>query len=338
MQGDLVLLVVATAVVALGSPFLLRPVLTRIGVVDTPNHRSSHDRPTLRGGGVAALAAIVIGGGLWLAVAPWSLPGSAFLLVVLIATLVAGLLGLVEDVRGIPARLRALGQLGVGIGGAVAAVLVSGAPWWIVPVGALAIAAYINVANFMDGINGISGLHGLVAGAAFAVAGGLSSQPWLVAAGVAIAVAFVCFLPWNLLGPGMFLGDVGSYTLGAALSVAAVCGLASGLPIVTVIAPLALYLADTGYTLARRVLKGERWFEAHRSHVYQRLVDHGLSHLAVSALVALFSAAAAAFGLLAVQSPEWRGWAWPGLAAVVAAYFFVAHLVRRGIRQPGEKP
>ena len=76
-----------------------------------------------------------------------------------------GSIGLVEDVRGIPTRRRAFLQAGVGLTGATAIVAVSGAPSIWILLGAVAIAVYINAANFMDGIDGMSGMHGVVVGA-----------------------------------------------------------------------------------------------------------------------------------------------------------------------------
>ena len=143
----------------------------------------------------------------------------------------------------------------------------------------MAIAAYINIANFMDGINGISSFHGILAGAAYAVAGVLAGQPWLTAGGAVLAMAFLGFLPWNLSRGSVFLGDVGSYLLGASVAALAVAGFLSGVYVEYVLSPILVYLADTGYTLLRRIKAGERWYASHREHVYQRLTDVGFSHL-----------------------------------------------------------
>jgi UDP-N-acetylmuramyl pentapeptide phosphotransferase/UDP-N-acetylglucosamine-1-phosphate transferase len=84
----------------------------------------------------------------------------------------------------------------------------------------------------------------------------------------------------------VFLGDVGSYRRGAALAVLAACAVLDGIPVEAALAPLALYLTDTAWTLQRRIRAGERWFEAHRSHTYQQLCDLGWSHQRVAAVTA----------------------------------------------------
>ncbi|MDD0858713.1 hypothetical protein NHF46_15135 [Arthrobacter alpinus] len=76
---------------------------------------------------------------------------------------------------------------------------------WLIPIGAIAVAAYVNVANFMDGINGISGTHGLLVGGFYAYAGYAAGHGWMVYVGIAIALAFAGFLPWNLSRNKVFL-------------------------------------------------------------------------------------------------------------------------------------
>jgi len=319
--------VAATFLVSLAAPLIFRPLLHRLGVVDVPNERSSHSRPTVRGVGLAPLVGILIGYGILLTSQG---TGSRELLFVLLAVPVAaGALGLVEDTRGLAVRMRAGAQILLGLGGAAAVIAVADASWWLLPVFAIAIAGYINVANFMDGINGISGLHGAIVGGAYAVAGVLVGLPWLVAAGLVLSVAFLAFLPWNLVRGSMFLGDVGSYLLGGAISITAVSALANGVPVLVIIGPLAIYLADTGFTLVRRVLRGERWFEAHRSHTYQRLCDRGLSHLQVALIGTGTSALAAAAGLVTLVKPLAGTFAAAaGIALVAVVYLSLPYLLQ----------
>ena len=98
----------------------------------------------------------------------------------------------------------------------------------------------------------------------------------------------------------MFLGDVGSYLLGAGIAALAFGAFIEGVNPVALVAPVSLYLADTGTTVVRRIRQGEPWLEAHRSHVYQRLTDRGFTHLQVATIVALGSLLAGAFGLLSL--------------------------------------
>lgn len=281
-------------------PFALIPLLQRLGVMDVPNDRSSHTTIAVRGVGLTVTLAVLIG----FAVA-WSAGAHGhgpLLPVVAAVSLAAAVLGWVEDYRGLSVGWRFGLQLIVGaVGTAALVALTDSSRWWIL-VGALAVAAYVNVANFMDGINGISGLHGLVVGLFFAATGVLDDQGWMVVPSLVIAAGFASFLPWNLGRGHVFLGDVGSYLLGASLAAIGAAAFLNGMEAGYLLGPVVIYLADTGYTLLVRIRAGERWYAAHRQHVYQRLTDVGLSHvgsaLVVTAATAL-SAAGAMFSVLA---------------------------------------
>lgn len=294
-------------------PFALRPLLTRFAVVDIPVQRSSHARPTLRGGGIAPGMGIVLGV-LVLSASVRGVPG-LLLVVVAIASAAFAALGLVDDLRSLGSLSRAVVQVVISTVACVAIVGITNGPWWLYGLGPLAVAGYVNVANFMDGINTVSGLHGAMVGGSLAVSGALGDQSWLVGLGVCVALAFLAFVPWNVMGRGMFLGDVGSYLLGGTIAVAAVAAVAVGLPLIAVLGPLVPYLADTSSTLLRRVAQGERWFEAHNSHVYQRLARrHG--HVPASFVVTLATAVAAAAGQLAFAGPV-------GAAVAVVAFVLI---------------
>ncbi|UTX52508.1 UDP-phosphate alpha-N-acetyl-D-fucosaminephosphotransferase [Leucobacter aridicollis] len=322
-------------------PFAVRPLLVKLGIVDVPNHRSSHERPVLRGLGLAVLIAVVAVEACftWLA---FSLePAGAdwrFLLTVTLATLAAGLLGLSEDIRGLSVPIRSAVLLAIAAGSALALLVlaratdrgaVQGIDAATLPVWALAalfvyavlfISSYINVANFMDGLNGISGLHGLIAGLAFAAAGWLSGQHWLVIAGLVLAAGWAGFLPWNLTKPGAFPGDVGSYMLGGAVAVTSFAALLTGVPVLATIGPMVIYFGDVGTTLVKRVRAGHKWDEPHKEHAYQRLQQLGMPHLAASGINAGFTLAASALGLASffVEPIWWLVLLALGLALVVA--------------------
>jgi UDP-N-acetylmuramyl pentapeptide phosphotransferase/UDP-N-acetylglucosamine-1-phosphate transferase/dTDP-4-dehydrorhamnose reductase len=291
------------AAIGLAGLLLLGPMLRRAGVLDVPNHRSSHDRPTLRGGGSASAVALAVGFALAIVAVGLGADGRTELIIAL-GALAAAAVGLSDDLR--PERqtvaVRAGLQLLIGALVSVALGIHFAAAWWAVVLGLVGFAAYVNMANFMDGINAISSLHGLVVGLSFAGMGVLAGQHWLVVSGLLIAIAFGTFLPWNLVPPGVFLGDVGSYLLGGSIAATAIAAAFAGLPAVAVFAPLTVYLADTLATLVRRSARGEPILSAHRTHAYQRLTDTGLSHVAVASLVAGLTVVAALIGLLTLAN------------------------------------
>lgn len=317
-------------VVSLSSVVALRPLLRKYAVVDAPTDRSSHTQVTLRGGGIAPLLGIC--GGTVLALAsPAEFP-AAVVFAIVAGSLFAAVLGLVEDVRGLRVPVRALGQLVAGAAISVPLALIFAEPWWLAIVAAVAVAAFINIANFMDGINGISGVHAALIGGAYAVVGTLAGLPWLSVLGLIVAAAFLGFLPWNLTKPGLFLGDVGSYLLGAIVCAIAVATLWAGVGLIAVVAPLAIYLTDTLFTLVRRASRGEAVLQSHRSHLYQRLTDTGLGHSATTMIVGGFTVLASAVGILAMAGPIPVPAAWILLSATCALYIALPRL--RGNRVP----
>lgn len=261
---------------------LLIPWLNRRGVIDIPNERSSHVSVTPRGGGIAVVAALTAG----LLVGR---QGGWDVAVVLLMSVILGGVGLVDDFRGLGAKLRLAILL---LTGATAGLLLSSDLSLFLAIPAMAgwTAAYVNAFNFMDGINGISGLSGLVAGIAYLFMGYSFESPSLVALGAALAGACLSFLPFNMLRARVFLGDVGSYSLGFVVAACTWIAWAAGAPLVLALAPTSVYLVDTGMTILRRARAGEPLMQAHRSHTYQRLVTSGWSHAAVAICVAVITA------------------------------------------------
>jgi UDP-GlcNAc:undecaprenyl-phosphate GlcNAc-1-phosphate transferase len=273
-------------------------LMIRRRVIDIPNERSSHTVPTPRGGGLAVVAAV--GAGLLMLPHPTG--------AVLLPLTGYAALGLADDVHGVPVKVRLVAQLLIGLAtGAVLATHASvPATLVIAVVAALSIwmASYVNVFNFMDGINGIAAAHAMVGGLAFTAVGILRDLPVLIGAGATVATAALTFLPWNAGRARIFLGDVGSYGLGGVLGSLAAYAVLHRVPAEAALSPLALYLADTGSTLFRRIRAGEPWYRAHRWHIYQRLTDAGFSHSQVAFGTASVAAALSVCGLLSLDG----GW------------------------------
>jgi UDP-GlcNAc:undecaprenyl-phosphate/decaprenyl-phosphate GlcNAc-1-phosphate transferase len=281
---------ICAAFVTAAEPVLI-PLLRR-AAVDVPNGRSSHTVPTPRGGG----APIALGLGLSALLLMHGTAAMTFAA----AVIVFAAIGFADDLAGLTAgrRLVLQGLASLAIAGILAgrvhlppAVLAAA-----VIVFAVWIIGFVNAFNFMDGVNGISGAHALIAGAAYAALGWLRPDPFLAAAGAAVAAGALAFLPWNAGRARVFLGDAGSYGLGAALAVLAAYSVTRHIPLEAALAPLGLYLADTAWTLQRRIRAGERVFEAHRTHTYQQLCNVGWSHQRVTLTTAAVTAALCVLG------------------------------------------
>jgi UDP-GlcNAc:undecaprenyl-phosphate GlcNAc-1-phosphate transferase len=266
---------------------LARPVLRRMGVIDKPNARSSHTVPTVRGLGVGIAAAVIIG---------WILGGVAVSPVVItmaLAGLVLSVVSFTDDMRPVSPLVR----FGCHTLAAVAALTVLCLGWHdrpepllltvMLPVGFLFIAGYTNAFNFMDGINGIAGFQGLLTAlgtAGLMVFDGASWDSAPVIAALVVAGACAGFLPHNFPKARGFMGDVASATLGYWLSAIVLwCVCERGLHLLVPLAMLhANFILDTGVTLVRRKLRGEKLSQAHREHFYQLLVRSGSSHSSVT--------------------------------------------------------
>jgi UDP-GlcNAc:undecaprenyl-phosphate/decaprenyl-phosphate GlcNAc-1-phosphate transferase len=271
-------LLVSFAVAMAAAPLVLR-VLLKHGVLDVPNHRSSHIVPVPRGGGIACLAGVLAG----LAVAstldrdvPWlAVSGAVFL----------ALVGFADDQGTLAAAPRLGAQVAVG---ALVGVSIGGG-WWILA-GIICIPIAVNVVNFMDGINGITGLNVTAWGLVAMAVGYAQHEPSLAVIGAVTAGSTAAFLPWNAPVARLFLGDVGSYVLGALVGIGILIGTHQTPSGVVLVAPLSIYLADTAAVLVRRALRGEQLLMAHRQHVYQRLVSEaGMSHGTVAAITVILA-------------------------------------------------
>ena len=323
---DLYAVLACGAVVAAAEAVTI-PLLRRAAIVDVPGHRSSHTVPTPRGGGIPIAAGLLVAAGLI---------GGATAMAFALAVAAFGLLGFAEDLRGLTATRRLILQA---VGGVlIAVVLVSGLAGptarlvLLVALCAIWITAFVNAFNFMDGVNGISGAHALIAGAVYALLGWWQHDTFLIPAGAAVAAGALAFLPWNAGQARVFLGDAGSYALGAALAFLAAYALFRGVPAEAVLGSLALYLADTGWTLQRRIRAGERWLQPHRTHIYQRWCDAGWSHQRVTLTAAAATVLLSLLGAASLAGdPALRAAADLAGAAVIVAYLRSPALLNRHV-------
>jgi len=308
-------------------------VLRRWSILDIPNERSFHTDPTPRGGGLGMAAGIMVASLL----AP-DLAGPTRV-VILLAGSLFGAIGLFEDVVAVPALRRLILLVGAAasclpwllanLNGPVAwrALVATAVVFWLV--------GYANAFNFMDGINGLSGGHVLVAGLAWFAIGLVRDLPWLASIGLIVAAAALGFLPHNFPRARVFLGDTGSYFLGGVLGTVAVLGIRAGSPPEAILAPMAVHVADTLTTLFRRVIRREPWYEAHREHTYQRMTTAlGGSHGSATLLVATAIAACSALGALSLLGdPAVRLAGDLGVLGVVALYLISPTLFERTRRR-----
>lgn len=241
--------------------------------LDHPNARSLHARPTPRTGGVGVMAGVAAAALVTIATGG---AGRA-LLAALGGAFVLAALGLADDRAGLSARLRLLAQLLVA--GAFLAVSGVASGWAMGLLLLLGLVWMGNLYNFMDGSDGLAGGMAVFGFGAFAWAAGLAGEPALAAVcagGAAAAAGFLCF---NFHPARIFMGDVGSVPLGFLAGALGLVGWRAGAwPLWFPLLVFAPFILDATVTLLRRALRGEKVWQAHRSHYYQRMVQMGLGH------------------------------------------------------------
>lgn len=292
----------AAFLIAAALAALLCRVPVSIGL-DQPNDRSLHTRPVPRTGGLAILAGIAAG----LALAEW-MPSAAMLGALALLAAISFL----DDLRGLPVAVR----LACHFAAAAAAALSMPDAGVATIVGLTLVVAWaINAYNFMDGSDGMAGGMAVSGFAAYACIAATAGDTGFAAASLSVAAAAAAFLLFNFHPARIFMGDVGSVPLGFLAAAFGLCGWERGLWSPWL--PLLVYspfLADATVTLVRRILSGERFWQAHHDHYYQRLVRLGWGHrrTALAAYALMLGAAVIAASLPgrsdAIQALAAVGW------------------------------
>ena len=286
----------------------MRELLLRYRILDLPNERSSHDVAKPRGGGLALVPMLLLA---WLLWRPWltgvppgfniAILGAIWLIAVSwlddLRDLAVGW-RLAAQAAAVAAGLAMMGEAGLVFQGLLPPLLdrlAAGLLWlW-----------FVNLFNFMDGIDGISAVQTIAIGL------GLGLAAWaarldvsLVVLGWLAAAAALGFLPWNWAPAKLFLGDVGSIPLGYLLGWLLLIMAAEGQWAVALILP-AYYLADATLTLLRRALARRTLWQAHREHFYQQPLETGRPHEQVTRLIAVGNLVLLGLALLATQGYPW---------------------------------
>ncbi|HYS57827.1 MAG TPA: glycosyltransferase family 4 protein [Burkholderiales bacterium] len=233
---------------------------------DVPNQRSLHARPVPRSGGIAMMAGIFSG---------FAILQTPLVVVLPAAVLVA--LSHLDDIHGLPIPVRLGTQFAAAAGFAFGALPAVALPSLVLIV--MGILWMTNLYNFMDGSDGLAG--GMtVTGFAFLGAGAwMSGDDALLIECAIVAAAGTAFLPFNFPPARVFMGDAGSVPLGFLAAVLPLSGWRDGdWPFWFPAAVFAPFIADATLTLLKRISAGERFWEAHNKHYYQRLVRMGWGH------------------------------------------------------------
>ena len=258
----------APAVAALLAGGLLELILRRrIGMpLDRPNARSLHSKPVPRSGGLAIMAGTLAA--FVLLPAPMVLAAPALALTCV---------SLVEDWRGLPIAVRFVAHA---VAAAAFVWLALGAlPWWMQIVLTLAVVWMTNLYNFMDGSDGLAGGMTVLGFGFLGLAALLANDATTALTGFCIAAAALAFLLYNFHPARIFMGDTGSIPLGFMAAALGLLGWQRDLwPLWYPAAVFSPFIVDASATLAKRILRGERFWEAHRIHYYQRLVQMGWGH------------------------------------------------------------
>ncbi|GEO15163.1 glycosyl transferase [Microvirga aerophila] len=322
---------------------VLMPLLRRYALA-RPNARSSHRIPTPQGGGIAVIAATCLPIMIMLLLSEpdfkyaWeSGHGLRFLWLTFAATIGLAIVGAVDDIRPLPVLPRLLLQLLAVM--AIAASARGGnflpLPDWIaVIVVYLAGLWFVNLVNFMDGLDCITIAEMVPITAFVAILGWFGFIP-LSAALVAAALcgALLGFAPFNRPVAKLFLGDVGSLPIGLLVGWMLLQLAGTGAVVAAILLPL-YHLMDATITLLRRLARGEKVWEAHRSHFYQQATNNGFTALSVSAHVFGLNLALAGLAAVTLLWPSWPVQAACLTLGVAIVAWLLSHFAKPRLQSP----
>jgi Fuc2NAc and GlcNAc transferase len=247
------------------------------GMLDVPGDRHSHTVTTPRGGGLGIVAALLLAS--WIFPAPVDVP-EFWTYCLLPGFVVLAVIGFMDDRRSLSALFRFFVQLAASFWLLVcfsrSGMEVS---IWVWLLGPFFLVWMTNLYNFMDGSNGMAATQGVFAGLVLAGLFWFTGNVPAAMVSAAIAVACLGFLPLNIGKARVFMGDVGSISLGYLLAAMMIYGvLHQDFSVAVAWLVMLVFLCDSTLTLLTRVIRRERWYTPHKQHIYQRLIADGWSH------------------------------------------------------------
>jgi UDP-N-acetylmuramyl pentapeptide phosphotransferase/UDP-N-acetylglucosamine-1-phosphate transferase len=253
-------------------------------ILDHPNERSLHDRPVPRGGGLAIIIAIIVCG----TVAALFYP-ERVLAGITLGILMVAAVSFLDDRYSVPPLYRLVAHvLAAAVilygGFSLQKLEIPGASWhWPYAAGvassALFIVWMINLYNFMDGMDGFAGGMTLFGFGAFAAMGWMTGHDLFFTINLIVAAAATGFLVFNFPPARIFMGDIGSSTLGLLAASLSLWGARDGVfPFWVAVLVFSPFIADATVTLLRRLWRHEKIWQAHKTHFYQKLVQAGWGH------------------------------------------------------------
>jgi UDP-N-acetylmuramyl pentapeptide phosphotransferase/UDP-N-acetylglucosamine-1-phosphate transferase len=305
---------VSALVTLLVSAILLSSKITR-SIKDVPNERSLHEMPTPRVGGVGLIAGVLSG---------WAIMFHAPSLWILFPLLMLFILSLIDDVRGLSVRIRFalhfIAAFSVAWGEGLFAVN------FILAVAAILLIVWmINLYNFMDGSDGLAGGMTLVGFSVYGVAALMGGDEVLAMICFSIGAAALGFLYFNFYPAQVFMGDAGSIPLGFLAASIGIVGWNRNLwPVWFPAMVFSPFVLDATVTLLKRAIRGERVWQAHREHYYQRLVQLGVGHRNTALVEYVLMISVGASALWALRNPD-------TLLAIVLAWCLIYGLAMRSL-------
>lgn len=289
---------------------------TSLRILDYPNARSLHIQAIPRTGGLGLISGVLAS---WLLLPPL-LPLSVWMGVILLV-----LVSFADDVLSLPIWIRLLMHIVVATGFS-AELLADTNGWFMATIATVAVTWMLNLYNFMDGSDGLAGGMALIGFGAYGCAAWLAGNTPFAMINFSIAAAAAAFLLFNFHPARIFMGDAGAIPLGFLAAALGFVGWTGGLwPLWLPALVFFPFIADASVTLAKRALHGDKFWQAHREHYYQRMVQSGFGHrnTAVLAYILMVSTATSAVWAarhdVAIQLGV--GVAWTGIYLVMMSTF-----------------